>query len=49
VVAVDDFTGDRADQVFVDAALTDQAAWGAVRVGVVVVDLARRTDTGSTT
>ena len=39
-VAVHDFTGERAHQVLVDSAFTDQAAWGAVRCGAAVVDLA---------
>ena len=37
-VAVDDVTGDRADQVLVDAALTDQAARGAIGLVAAVVD-----------
>jgi hypothetical protein len=39
-VAVDDFTGGRADQVFVDAAFADQSARRAVWCDAAVVDLA---------
>jgi hypothetical protein len=39
-VAVDDFPGDRAEQVFVDTCLANQATSGAVGVVAAVVELA---------
>jgi hypothetical protein len=42
VIPVDDFTGGRADQVFVDLTLADQPARRAIRCGVAVVDLGGR-------
>jgi len=39
VIAIDDFTGLWAHQLFVDSALADQAAWSTVRCGAPVVGL----------
>ena len=40
VIAIDDFTGLWAYQLFVDPVLADQTAWPTVRCGATVVDLA---------
>jgi hypothetical protein len=44
-IAVDDFAGLRTHQQLVDASFADQPAWGAVRCGAAVVDLAGREPT----
>ena len=40
VIAIDDFTGLWAHQLFVDPVLADQTAWPTVRCGATVVGLA---------